>query len=125
MNSDDWIEEVDDILASVEDTAKGAEGVMITKARGIINDNREQKEEQYHVMTQEDLEDLGFDDDFLETAHHYVRCNYYDGWQLHIEGKPKHSPDDIYMLGYWTKKQFQQLLKVITWYEKTENTSSE
>ena len=32
----DWIEELDDLLATVEDTAKGSEGDMITKARGMI-----------------------------------------------------------------------------------------
>lgn len=35
-----WIEEVDDILATVENAVKGEEGDLITKARGIIEENR-------------------------------------------------------------------------------------
>ena len=35
-----WIEELDDLLATVEDTAKGSEGDMITKARGLIQEHR-------------------------------------------------------------------------------------
>ena len=35
-----WIEELDDLLAIVEDTAKGSEGDMITKARGLIQEQR-------------------------------------------------------------------------------------
>ena len=35
-----WIEELDDLLATVEDTAKGNEGDMITKARGLIQEHR-------------------------------------------------------------------------------------
>lgn len=34
------LEELDDLLAQAEDTAKGQEGELITKARGIINDYR-------------------------------------------------------------------------------------
>lgn len=35
-----WIEELDDILATAEDTLKGREGDLITKARGLIEENR-------------------------------------------------------------------------------------
>lgn len=60
------------------------------------------------------LEELGFIDNELETEHHTVFIIYYDIWRLLIQGKPKHTGDEIYIEDYFSVEKFIEIIKVIT-----------
>jgi len=57
---------------------------------------------------------MGFVYGKMETENHNITIFFYDVWRLSIEGKEKHSNDDVYIEDYFTVEKFIKIIYLIT-----------
>lgn len=69
-----WIEDLDDLLALVEDTAKGEEGDLITKARGMIQEHRSGPKSGYTALFETNLGIKTINKPSVEDLRSFLSC---------------------------------------------------
>lgn len=52
------------------------------------------------MLTEERLDELGFENGEYETEYYYITLFFYDGWNLVITSKPNCGKDEVYIMGF-------------------------